>query len=506
MGISDRTIIIDPISRIEGHLSIKVNESNGLVTEAFSVGEMFRGYENILRGRHPMDAQHITERICGVCPVSHGLASVLAQDMAYGIRPPANGRILRNLIDCASFVQDHILHFYALSALDYVDIAAIVQYSGDDPVMKKMKEWAKSQLNSNIFFPGAPFLPRYEGDYLSDLGLNLGAIKNYVESLNIRTLGQKACANFAGKLPHPTAIVAGGVTQNINIKNIFFYKDAMEKILVFIKEKYIPDVLEVAKKFTDYFRYGKSPNNFLVFGAMQQSEDPEDLFFPRGVMIQGKFENFNPSLICEDTEYSRFSSPSGLSPYEGVTTPEPHKRGAYTWVKAPRYKGEPMEVGPAARMIVSYKKGVPEVRKMLDPIFASLKLSVDDLNSCMGRHLSRALESQMVTEKSLVWLSQLKLDQPVHRDFTLPKEGRGFGLTEAPRGALGHWLVIKNGVVDNYQCVVPTTWNFSARDRQGTPGPMEQALVGTPLRDKNNPIEVARVVRSYDPCLACAVH
>ncbi len=502
-----KTIEINPITRIEGHLAIRIEVESGQVVDAYSSGEMFRGFEMILKGRDPLDAQQITQRICGVCPISHGTASILAQDMAYGITPPENGRLARNIILAANFIQSHLVHFYQLSALDFVDITAITQYQGSDPALNHLKTWVQSQIASDRIYPAAPFLPRYEATYIQDTELNITAIKHYLKALEMRALAHKLGAVFGGKLPHSTTLIPGGVTEKVTAKKIAACRDILNRLKGFIETCYIPDVLEVAKAFPDYFGTGGGCGNFLAYGVFSESEDLSHTLFPSGIILDGKFGPFDASKVSEDVRYSLYSSPSGLRPSEGVTIPEPKKEKAYSWLKSPRYDGAVMEVGPLARMMVAYlKKETPGVNEMIDGLLKAFGGKPGDLISTLGRHAARALETKVIADRCMEWLEKMTPAKPTFQDFVLPEKAEGVGLTEAPRGALGHWLTIRDHVIDRYQCVVPTTWNCSPRDDRGTPGPVEQALIGTPIEDRDNPIEATRVVRSFDPCIACAVH
>ena len=502
----NRSIKIDPLTRIEGHLAFRVEVSANHVVEAFCSGEMFRGFEAILRGRDPMDAQQITQRICGVCPISHGLASVMAQDAAYQVVPPKNGRLTRNLILAANYLMSHITHFYHLSALDFVDIAAITQYQGQDPQLNGLKEWVQAQLASKSMYPAAPFLPRYEGDYIEDTALNIVGVKHYLDALKIRTLCHKMTAIFGGKVPHSPTLVPGGITEKVTVDQIISYKSMLEDVQTFIDHAYLPDVLAVAQAFPAYFDFGRGYGNFLAYGVFAEAEDSADTLLPAGVIDDGKLSDFDQSAITEDVMYSLFSSQSGLPPAQGQTIPNPHKATAYSWLKAPRYNDTVMEVGPLARLMVAYVGGNATVKHLIDSALATLGKSAEQLVSAMGRHAARAIETKIIADRCSEWVAQLVPGEPTFTDFEIPQEGRGAGLTEAPRGALGHWLELKEGKIENYQCVVPTTWNCSPRDDRGKPGAIEQALVGTPVVDEKNPIEAARVVRSFDPCLACAVH
>lgn len=507
-----RTINIDPVTRIEGHLAIRLQIESNKVAEAYCSGEMFRGFEVILKNRDPMDAQQITQRICGVCPVSHGLASILAQEAAYKAAPPPNGRLVRNLILGANYIQSHIIHFYHLSALDFIDIKAIIKYTGKDPALTELKAWVNSQLSSGSFFPAAPFLPRYEGSYAENSELNIMAVKHYLDALEMRRLAHEMGALFAGKLPHAATLVPGGVTETVTSRKIVAYGEMLRKLKTFIDKAYLEDVLAVAQAFPGYFNEGKGCGNFLSYGVFQESDGNVNHFLPSGIIMNdGSSRTFNPSGITEDVTNSWYESSPILNPGSGSTRPvDPDlKTNAYSWLKAPRYEGRVMEVGPLARILIAYNDNSGRHQTLKNLVDGSLKrlgAKAENLISVMGRHATRAIECKYVADRCEDWLNALKPGEPSYTQCTIPKECAGIGLTEAPRGALGHFLQIENRKIANYQCVVPTTWNCSPRDGSGIPGTIEQALVGTPIVDPENPIEATRVVRSFDPCLACAVH
>jgi ferredoxin hydrogenase large subunit/hydrogenase large subunit len=498
---------IDPITRIEGHLAVNIEVESNRVANAYSRGEMFRGFELILKGRDPLDAQQITQRICGVCPVSHGNAAILAQDAAYGVRPPTNGRLLRNLILGANYLQSHIIHFYHLSALDFVDIAAITTYRGKDPLLQKLKAWVQSQHDAKVLHPAAPFLPRYEGHYIEDAEINLTAIRHYLKALEMRALAQRMGALFSGKMPHVASLVPGGVTEKVTAHKIAAYGSMLAKLQTFIDHNYLPDVVGVAAAYPDYFHIGKGPGNFMSYGVFPESDDHRNHMLPDGVWLDGQLHAFSAHRIGEDVTHAYYETLQSSSPAAGETTPAPHKTDAYTWVKAPRYDGQVVEVGPLARLWIAYHRNKPsDVKLWIERLLVRLGRQPGDLISTMGRHAARAIECKLVAQSCARWLSQLKPGEPAFGDFQIPAKATGVGLTEAPRGALGHWLQIEDHKVSRYQCVVPTTWNCSPRDGKNQAGPIEQALQGTPIADTDHPIEAARVVRSFDPCLACAIH
>lgn len=500
-------VVVDPITRIEGHLKIEVEVENGKVTNAWSAGEMFRGFEIILKGRHPLDAQQITQRICGVCPSSHAQAATRNLDAAFGVNPPDNGRIIRNLILGANFIQSHILHFYHLAALDFVDITAVLEYNGNDRKMQKIRDWAAGEVASKRWNALAPFMPRMEGDYIKDKDLNIAAVAHYVEALDMRRKAQEALVLFGGKMPHEIAIFPGGVSEKPTVDKIAAYLSYIKELCSFIDNVYIPDVVAVAGECPSYWKIGKGCGNLLAYGVFEMNNEGTEHFMCPGVYVDGKAQAFDQKKINEYVGYAKYSSATGKHPTQGETTPQADKEKAYTWLKAPRYEDKVLEVGPLARMGVEYLAGKNKaVKEVMDSTMKALGLKVTDLFSTLGRHAARALEAKVVADACAKWVMELKPGKPVHNKYKVPETGQGMGLTEAPRGALGHWINIKGGKIDNYQCVVPTTWNCSPRDDKGVMGPVEQALIGCPVADVKNPIEPCRVVRSFDPCIACAVH
>ncbi|MDA8418373.1 MAG: nickel-dependent hydrogenase large subunit [Desulfobacteraceae bacterium] len=501
-------IELGPVTRIEGHLNVKTTISGHRVEDAQCIGEMFRGFEVILRGRDPLDAQQITQRICGVCPYAHAIASSYAQENAYGLTPPPNGRILQNLVQGANHLYDYLLHFYQLSALDFVDVTAILGYKGNDADLVTLRDWVKNELASGKAFPAAPFLPRLEGRYLADAEINIGALKHYLEALRIQQKANQASAIFGGKFPHSTAIFPGGCSQRPALDLVTAYQSLIQEVREFIQQKYLPDLLAVAKAFPDYWHIGQSKGGFMSFGVLPTSPEPGSprLFAP-GVLMDGQVAAVDFAKITEDVRYSRYDSPSGLKVREGELSPAPEKDGAYSWVKAPRYGGAMVEVGPAARVLVDYRQGAnQELSRLVDHLTGLAGVTPRELNSVLGRHLSRAICASVIADFLLTESERIDPSAPAALELEIPATGEGFGATEASRGALLHYLRLKNHVIEKYECVVPTTWNCSPRDDQGHPGAMESALIGTQVADPAVQIESVRIVHSFDPCLACAVH
>ena len=501
-------IIVDPITRIEGHLKIEVTTENGVAKEAQSSGVLFRGIEVILRDRDPRDAQRYTQRICGVCPTSHSIAATLNLDSAFGIadKIPDNGRIVRNLILGAAHIADHILHFYHLTALDYVDVTKVAGYDGNDPTLNSVKEFVqRGEL--------APFVPRYEGDYRLSDQMNIDALAHYVKALEMRRKGQEMLTIFGGKMPHNMGVIPGGVTETVTVDKIASFLWRLNELRDFIDNVYVPDVLAVAEAYPDYFEIGAGCGNLLSYGSFDLEGDNPDLTKRKRLLKQGtvstdlQLGSLDANKIMEYVKHSWYAdSSSGRHPTQGITEPRPAKEGAYSWAKAPRYDGKVYEVGPLARMAVTYASGEPTVKSLVDSVLSRFKAGPEVLFSVLGRHAARALYTKFVADSMPGWLLQLKPGEPAYVDYDIPDEAAGMGLVDAARGALGHWVEIKDKKIANYQCVVPSTWNLGPKDDSGQPGPVEQALIGTKIRDENNPFEIGRIVRSFDPCLACAIH
>lgn len=464
--------VMDPVTRIEGHMKVEVtiNQVNGItqVVDAKCTGTLFRGFETILNGRDPKDAAYITERICGVCPVSHGMAATLAAEAAAGITAPTNGRIIRNLVLGSNYIQSHLLHFYLLSAVDYVKAP-----------------------NSAPWTPAWNPTDAIHGrglDFRSDPTLDVVA-SHIPKAVEMRRSAHQMGAVFGGKLPAPANFMAGGSSSVPNTSRINSFRSYLAVLQQFINNVYIPDVQAVANIYSDYKQIGKGSGNLLSYGVFDLNGSGTSKLLSRGTYSSGSVRSLNLSQITEHVAYSWYNGSTPLPPASGRTAPvDPDtKTNAYSWLKAPRYNNLPYEAGPLARMKVSnrYTGGI----------------------SVMDRHLARAYETKIIADAMSGWLTQLEqnLTGPVFA-YTEPSNGNGIGLTEAPRGALGHWLSVSDGKISNYQVITPTCWNASPKDANKTYGPMEQALIGTPVHDPARPVEVLRVIHSFDPCLSCAVH
>ena len=500
-------IVIDPVTRIEGHLKIDAVVDNGEVKEARSSGSLFRGIELILRGRDPRDAQRLTQRVCGVCPTSHSTAATLNLDSAFGLadKIPDNGRIIRNLILGSAHIADHILHFYHLAALDYVDVTKVAKYEGTNPSLNSIKKFIeRGELG--------PFVPRYEGDYRLPDEVNQQLTAHYVEALIMRRKGQEMLSIFGGKMPQNVAIVPGGVTEVPTVDKIASFLWRLNELRDFIDNVYLPDVLTVAAAYSDYFAIGKGCGNYISYGSYELDGKEADLTKRKRLFKQGlistdlKPDKLDPSKITEQVKHSWYAnSTTQKNPSQGETQPEATKTEAYSWVKSPRYDGKVYEAGPLSRVLVTYVSGEPTLKALVDSTLARFKASPNALFSVLGRHAARALETKFVADTMPGWLLQIKPGEPVYIDYTMPQEAQGMGITEGARGALGHWIQIKEGKIANYQVITPSSWNASPRDDKNQPGPIEQAIIGTKIKDAANPFEIVRIVRSFDPCLACAI-
>ncbi len=466
--------VMDPVTRIEGHMKVEVTiDSVGgatRVVDAKCTGTLFRGFERILTGRDPKDAPTITERICGVCPVSHGMAATLALESAARRTAPANGRIIRNLVLGANFVQSHLLHFYLLAAVDFVNAPDSAPWT---------PAWNPTDsVNGNDL------------DFRADPTLDIVA-GHIPKAVEMRRIAHQMGAVFGGKLPMPANFLAGGSTSIPSSERVSAFRSHLSNLRKFIDRIYIPDVQAVANIYSDYKQIGKGSGNLLSFGVFDLNDAGTSKLFSRGVSANGgAAQSLNLNSITEHVAYSWYSGTTARPPASGVTSAvDPDtKSNAYSWLKAPRYGNAPYEAGPLARMKVSgrYSGGI----------------------SVMDRHLARALETKVVADAMDGWLTQLErnLSGPVYNSYTTPTSSSGIGLTEAPRGALGHWISVSGGRVANYQVITPTCWNASPKDSRNVRGPMEQALIGTPIADPERPVEALRVIHSFDPCLSCAVH
>jgi len=535
-GGSSSRVVIDPVSRIEGHLRVEVEVSGGKVTKAWSSATLFRGIEKILSGRDPRDAPIITQRLCGVCTYVHQLCSVRAIENAIGTSIPDNARLVRNLTLGAQFLHDHIVHFFHLHGLDWVDITSALKA---DPVTTENLAKAISPNADEIDFVAVkqrlqalvdtgnlgPFANAYWGhsDYKLDPEETLLVTAHYLSALEMQIVAARMMAILGGKNPHPQSTIVGGVTcgGELTTERLASFRSYLEQTRRFVNNVYLPDLKVVAARYPQWTGVGGF-TNFLACGEFPQSAAANDLFMPAGVILNGDIFNVQPldeSAITEHVSRSWYAGTADLHPLNGETNPAftgLDVEDRYSWFKAPRYDGAAMEVGPLARVLVGYGLGKSAFKTAVQDFLLETGLNEIALLSTLGRTAARALETAIIGDGMVEWLDQLEGnlrsgDNEIYRDYVMVTDS-GRGLLEAPRGALGHWIDIANSTTNRYQMVVPTTWNLgprslsAAEDNISVPGPMEQALVGVPVADNENPVEILRVIHSFDPCIACGVH
>jgi hydrogenase large subunit len=552
-------VVIDPVTRIEGHLRIEVEVDGHKVTDAWSSGTMFRGIELVLRGRDPREAWIWAQRICGVCTTVHALASVRAVENAFGVEIPENARIVRDIIAATQNVHDHIIHFYHLHALDWVDVMSALKA---DPaktaqLAQSISDWPKS---SAVYFKAVQDRVKTLADsrQLSLFGsgdwghpayklppeANLLAVAHYIEALKLQREFIRIQALLGGKNPHPQTYLMGGMATTmdgsepdatVNPERITLLNELVANAQAFVRQVYLPDVLAIAGFYPEWFQYGAGIGNYMTYGdySGDNTKSASGFFFPRGVVLGRDLATvlpLDPKNVTEYVTRSWYEYPNGdkaaKHPAQGVTDPKysgpkpPYEflktDEKYSWLKSPRYDDKPMEVGPLARTLVAYAAGNEQVKLLVDSTLAKLRLSPLALFSTWGRVAARALEADIMVSRLSDWVAQLD-DNMAHGDVRLhngdkwspsswPKSAQGFGFHEAPRGSLGHWVEIEDKRIVNYQVVAPSTWNAGPRDAQEQRGPYEAALLETPIADPERPLEVLRTVHSFDPCLACAVH
>lgn len=556
-----KRIVVDPVTRIEGHLRVEaILDEGNKIQEAVSSGTMWRGLEVILKGRDPRDAWAFCERICGVCTTVHALASVRAVENALGIQVPVNADIIRNIMFLAQIVQDHVIHFYHLHALDWVDVVSALKADPAATSALAQKVSPKWGLGTTGYFADVAgtlkkfvesgqlgiFQNAYWGHpaYKLPPEANLMAVAHYLEALKWQKEIVKIHAIFGGKNPHPNYLVGGMASaislqsdNAINIERLNLVKDQISQAIHVVENLYMPDLLAVASFYPEWTQIGGGLGNYFAYGDVPQGSinDPSKFLFPRGAILGKKLDGVlpidpaDPAQIQEEIAHSWYSYPNGktsLHPWEGVTEPnytgpkppfkELDEKKAYSWLKAPRWKGNAMEVGPLARVLVGFASGKADFKEVVTEALGRLKVGPEALFSTLGRTAARGLESRLAAR----WL-QAEFDRLLANlksgDMTTAEtrlwnpdtwkaEAKGYGFTEAPRGALCHWVHIKDKKIENYQIVVPSTWNASPKDGKGAHGAYEAALMGTPMADPKRPVEILRTIHSFDPCLACASH
>jgi Ni,Fe-hydrogenase I large subunit len=550
-------VVVDPVTRIEGHLRIEAEIEDGRVTSAWSSSTMFRGIELILQGRDPRDAWAFTQRICGVCTTVHAIASIRAVEDAIGAVPPPNARILRNLIMAAQCIQDHVVHFYHLHALDWVDVVSAL--SADPGATASLAQTISDWHDiSPTYFAGVkarlqgfvdrgqlgPFGNAYWGHpaYKLPAEANLLAVAHYLAALEWQRDFIKLHAILGGKNPHLQSFLVGGMATpvdpnsqaGLNIHTINALRSLIAGAREFVSKVYIPDLLAIAPFYADWAGHGAGVGNYLVYGEYPLTDGKDaPRFLPSGI-IRGRdlarVETFDPGQITEHVKHSWYDydggDDQGLHPSVGETRPHytgpkpPYDRldtaAKYSWLKSPRYDGQPMEVGPLARMLVAYGSGHEQVKPLVDTVLRTLGVGPEALFSTLGRIAARGIETQILVDKIGDWVDELadnmgRGELRIHDSdrwdpSSWPRDCSGAGFHEAPRGALGHWVRIVRGKIDRYQCIVPSTWNAGPRDTGDAPGPYESALIGTPVADPEQPLEILRTIHSFDPCMACGVH
>lgn len=553
-------IVIDPITRIEGHLRVEVEIQDGKIKDAYSAGTMVRLLEEILRGRDPRDAWAFVGRVCGVCTSVHSLASCRSVEDALGIVVPPNAEMVRNIMFCVQHMHDHVVHFYHLHALDWVDIVSALKA---DP--KKTSEIAQSISNYPKSSPGyfsdlqkrltkfvesgqlGIFANGYWGHpaYKLPAEINLLAVAHYLEALEWQKEIVKVHTIFGGKNPHPNYLVGGMAcavnlddSSAINAERLAYVHDLLKQAKDFIKQVYIPDLMAIAPYYFDWASIGGGLGNYLVYGDLPTNgyNDPSSYKFPAGAILNKDISNVYEVDLRKEEEVQEFIKRSwyqyeegddkGLHPWKGETKlnytgPKPpydflNIEEKYSYLKTPRWKGNAMEVGPLSRMLVGYARGREDFKEVVDSALAKLGVPITALFSTLGRTAARGLESQLTANWALEFYDQLianikggdtrmanveKFD-PKHWEA----QAQGVGHTEAPRGALAHWIVIEDKKIKNYQLVVPTTWNASPRDPEGKMSAYESSLIDTPVANEEQPVELLRTIHSFDPCMACSVH
>ena len=554
-------IVIDPITRIEGHLRVEAVIEGGKIKDAYSSGTMVRGIENIVRDRDPRDAWVFVGRVCGVCTSIHSLCSVRAVEHALDITIPPNAEMVRNIMEAVLYMHDHTVHFYQLHALDWVDIVSGLKADPQKAALlaQQLSPWAK---NTEGYFKATQdrlkkfvasgqlgiFSNGYWGHpaYKLTPEQNLIATVHYLEALEWQKEIVKVHAVFGGKNPHPNFLVGGmpcsidlNEANSINAERLALVKQKLQEGKDFIDQVYIPDLLMIAGVYKDeWSKIGGGVSNYLSYGdfPLHGYAGIEDFMSPRGIVLDRDLSKVHPVDANSPDEIKEYiyhswykyteGDKAGLHPYDGETNLEytgpkpPYKHlnveDKYSWIKTPRWKEKPMEVGPLARLVVAYAAGKEPQKTAVDNVLAALDLPASALFSTLGRTAARGIETQLVAGWALEFFDQLmknlengdsRMANPVMwENENWPKKAQGVGLTEAPRGALAHFIVMENNRVKNYQMVVPTTWNASPRDKNGNLSPYESALIGTPVHDANQPLEILRTIHSFDPCLACAVH
>lgn len=557
--MTKKHLVVDPITRIEGHLRIEaIIDENNVITDAYSSSTMFRGIEEILKGRDPRDCGLLAMRICGVCTGTHYQRSIEAVENAFSVTIPKNARLVRNLIQGALYLHDHVVHFYHLHALDWVDITKALEADPKQTVAEAQK-WAGLSgqrawnASEDVYIQVKERVQKYikqgrlgifGNAYWGSEGFkltpeqNLIGLSHYLDALELQRDLAKMMAIFGGKNPHPQSFVVGGVTCVQDIKNparIAEFKQLLKRGRKFIKEAYLPDVYMAGTMYGEEALNGTGGGlgNYMSYGGFNLDDLPfykSKKLFPAGIVKNkdlSKVYEVDEAKITEDVTHAWYKGNTNLHPFDGVTEPNYtgfgkkenniaylDTKNKYSWIKSPLYNDERMEVGPLARMVVGFASNDELIKKYVTNFLTNANLPATVLFSTVGRTAARAIESELMADVMMDWVDELALNAAngdlstwTEFDFnTVAKDAKGIGLEEAPRGALGHWVKIKDGKVVNYQTVVPSTWNAAPRDYKGRMGAYEAALIGTKVANVEQPLEILRTIHSFDPCIACAVH
>ncbi|MCB4204020.1 nickel-dependent hydrogenase large subunit [Deferribacterales bacterium Es71-Z0220] len=543
-----RKITIDPITRIEGHLRIDVEVNDGKVTNAWSSAQMWRGIEVILKGKDPRDAWAFAQRFCGVCTTVHAIASIRSVENALKVEVPLNAQYIRNILIAQHSVQDHIVHFYHLSALDWVDIvsalqadckkAAYLAQSFSDWPGNSQQEFEAVKAKLNAFVQNGRlgiFASGYWGHKAMRLSpeLNLILATHYLKALDYQRKAAQAVAILGGKNPHIQNLCVGGVATAVNVDNLatlnmerlLYLKSLMKETAEFVEKVYFPDLAILANHYRDWFKYGNGVDNYLAVPEFPLDSKSEKFELPGGVFYDGNIKPFRIikdhmdeyliNSITESIAHSWYVGEDKLHPWDGVTEPnytDFQAEGKYSWSKAPRFNEKPMEVGPVAQLFAIYASDNEEAKQIINDSLLRIGIKINDLQSTMGRLVARGIRAKIMSKMSLKFVDKLidnlaKGDSEYANHTNIPEgEFRGVGFHEAPRGTLSHWIIIEDKKIKNYQAVVPSTWNASPRDEKGLLGPYEASLLDNPVHDPEKPLEVLRTIHSFDPCIACAVH
>ncbi len=538
-------ITVDPITRIEGHLRIDVEVNGTQVSNAWSSAQAFRGIETIMRGKDPRSAWAMTQRFCGVCTTTHALCSIRAVEDAYKVEVPVNAQMMRNLVMTMQCLQDYIVHFYHLTALDWVDIVSALKA---DPkkagmIAESLSNWSSNSVNEMKnaqdklkAFVGTGNLGIYSSGYWGhpDMRLtpevNLIGFAHYLQALEYQRKIAQAVAIIGSKNPHIQNLCVGGVSTAIdmnsiaalNIERIEWIRNLLDEVAAFVREVYIPDVIAIAGSYKEWFNLGSCVDNYIAAPDVPMDSKASKFLVQGGIIIGGKFREITSwqdkelrEGITESSIHSWYKENGPLHPYDGAQTPNYtgfEDNGKYSWAKSPRFNGLVMQTGPISQILSAYMAGNESVKKYVDLVTGKLGLKISQLNSTMGRNAARAIRALVMVDSAYTCLDTFldnwaKGDHEYVNNVETPMgECEGAGFNEAPRGMLSHWVKINNKVIDNYSAVVPSTWDAGPRDEKGVQGPYEQALMKTRILEPEKPLEVIRTIHSFDPCIACAVH